>query len=1435
MPFVIGAIGGALGIGAASGLAGFAGTFVGGVLVNLATSVALSALSAAIAGKPKAPPPVGLRTQHVMTGGVNPEGFILGRYATSGAFACPPLSHTGSGRLPNGYLTYVIELAGSPGHQLETLILNGEEVEILDPAPEGDATRIFGNKIGGRFEGKAWIRYYDGTQTAADPFLLDRFPAPHVRPWSADMVGDGICYAVVTFYYDREIFQGWPQCRFVLTGRPLYDPRADSTAGGEGAQRWNDPATWAPSHNPAVQVYNVLRGIDLPGGWVWGGGIAADDLPYAVWAGAMDRCDALVDDGDGGTEAAYRAGFEILADDEPFEVIDELLRGCAGAVAESGGVWSIRVGGPALPVLFITDDDIMGEAAVEFTPFPALDEVYNGISGTYIDPETLWESRDAAPIYNSAWEAEDGDRRLMATVQLAAVPYPVQVTRVMNALIADHRRMIRHVATLPPDAFAVEALDVIAWTSAANGYDAKAFEVMEVRRDLQAGRVQVTLREVDPDDYDVPEGLTRPVAPDLRPLRADVQGVPGWDVAGVEILDAAGNPRRPGVLVTWTASEIADARGVRVAIRRAVDAGEGDEQPVQAVNAGGAVFEVLPGVAYQARARLVADRPTEWTEWESVTAPDIRLGLADMQDDVAADLSSLHDWIDGGVTDLPAALDALTDQIIAETVARVADARLSADRWREQRDTIRALVADVVELASASHSAREEIRQALTVQLGDLGASFAQQIVVLADADQAAAIRLTDLEASSSDLSAQINQVEVARVAGDDALAALIAEISVGSAVQFDHAAIWYFDATVEGWTGSPDAPTTATAGWLRPGTDSSVISPDVAVAGGSYAQVRARLRRGGAPVWQGWLWWARPSEDWDTGRRITISEPAWDDDIAILTANPEWTGEIERIRFDLTDGTDGTDYVEFDWIAIGRPAPGASSADLLTEQQARIDGDSALASDLTALGARVDDAETGLAGNADAIDALDVRVEATETGLAVQGEAITALEGQVTDPATGLAALADAIDQITIDAGVQDDAQFAQAQTLRALQAAIRGVAAEGIEAAARDQTRQQAVRDYVAEAAQTLNARVDLTDGEVAIIAEAVTLLQAAIPDLATADALDALTATVTAQGGTITSQGSAITSLTNSLEDKADSSALTALDSRVSSAEGTITAQGEAITATNASLDALALDVGTKAEASALSSLASTVAAQGDTITAQGEALTGVSAEVDEFSAEGLFRATVEATPAGALSRIALKAAATGEEDASSRAAALFLEAVAGDLSRVLVDADRFGVVNGASFGLVFEVSGGEVFIRNARIQNAAIDTLKIAGNAVTIPVYAEFPANIRPEPAPGIGVAYATIVREGFPTFITFGCQMGGLDYGEVLFRLRRNGVAIRDIPAGTGPAGASQSVFFQISDGDLGTGATVYRVDAIWQAGAQSFIGNRSLNLVQTKR
>ncbi|MBN8291019.1 hypothetical protein JI664_03485 [Rhodobacter sp. NTK016B] len=1253
--FLLGAFGGAgiavpaaLSAGVAAG-ATFAASALGGIALNLLSSVALSALSMALQPTPKA---AGLRTETTLRGGTVPEVFLLGRSATGGTMVCPPMAHDLPGKTPNAFLTYVIELAGVPGHQLDGLSLNGEAVEILPDDPHPD----YGQRIGGDYDGRAWVKYYDGTQTVADPMLVATYPAPYVRPWTADMVGEGICYAVLTFRYDRKVWSGWPQCRFVLSSAPVYDPRKDSSVGGDGPHRWGDASTYEPSNNAAVLAYNAKRGIALPGGDVWGGSIPAEDLPIADWMAEMDRADEAVDDGDGGTEPRYRAGVEVRADDEPFSVIEELLKGCNGQVSETGGVWSLRLGAPRLPVLFFEDADIIADEAEDFRPFPPLDQIFNAISATYPDPAQNWESAESELVTNAEWEAEDGNRRLTASLSLPVVPYPAQVQRVTRALIADHRRMRRHVLTLPMEAAALEALDVVSWTSAENSYSAKLFEVTEAIRDLRTQLVRVSLREVEPEDYEIPEGIIRPTPPAPGPVRPAAQAVEGWQ-ADPYTITIEGKPRRAGILARWEADGAEDARGVRVAVRRQGDAGDGVEQPLYPVATGGAAITdgILAGV-YEVRAQYDADRPTDWTDWTSVAVPAVGFGLDDLAPALVDWLGTMRDWIDDGipeVRDLAQALadeaqaradavQAVADELAEEADARSAETQAAAEALRAERDRIRQVAAEVVELAANDHAAREEIRRSVQVQLGDLEASFDEQVLTLADADFALAARLTSVEATSDDLSASINQVDQARIDGDNALASLVAAVAVGTAQQFDHAAIWYFDTTTEGWTGAPVAPT-ASDGWLRPGLGSSAVSPSgLGVEAAMYAQVRARIRAIGAPVWAGHLWWAGAGQGWDAARRVTLDEPAFSSEgVAEITFTPGWSGAIDAMRLDLGDGTDAANYYELDWIAIGRPSPGASSAELLTEQQARISADSALASSIVALEAELTAADGQITGNANAINALDARVGETEAGLEAAATSIEALEASVNDDATGLDALASAVDSIAAEVGLlSDGSQYSYAAAIRDLQSSLRGVALEGLNAAARDEIERRRVRDYVASATQALNTRVDATDGQVTIIAEAITKLGAQVLDaegavLANAGALDALTVEVVDQGNALNAAVTALTALEasvggleNDLAAKASASALNSLGARVTTAEGEIDAVSSAVTGLEADIEDLESGLATKASASAVSTLTARVTATEDEVESLSSAVTSLESSLDALEGDVATRASASA---------------------------------------------------------------------------------------------------------------------------------------------------------------------------------------------------------------
>ncbi|MCI5097533.1 MAG: hypothetical protein MRY77_14555, partial [Rhodobacteraceae bacterium] len=635
MPQVAGFVVGAFGFGAGSFAIGsaafggwaagaaFASTALGGLAVNLLTTVSLSALQIAL-NKPR-PSGGGITVSATLRGEQNPETIILGRTATAGQAICPPMSHGPA----NYYLTHVVELCSAPGATLDRLILGDEYVEIGETEHPD-----YGRPVLGDYEHFVWIKYYDGSQTAADPMLLDKYGDDPDRPWTSDMVGEGLCYAILTFKHHSSILPQVPTYRFEMTGIPVYDIRKDSSAGGLGSQRWHDPATWEQSLNPIVNLWNIWRGIRLPGGEIWGGDVSATALPSGNWISQMNKCDQLVALSEGDPEPRYRFGIEAALTEEPNAIAEELLKSASADIADMGGYWRVLVAEPDLPVYTFNDDDILVSSEQEYDPFPTIGETYNGVTASYPDPESLYEAKDAPGRYNADWEARDAFGRRTADLNLPAVPFGNQVQRLMQGWIDDERRFRRHVFSLPPDSAAVELLDTVGYTSARNGYDDKDFTVREITENLLTGIRKVSLREQDPADYLWSTDLELPDPPAPIGTSRVAVLVPGFDVQAVSIIGDDGAPRRPALRILWDPEVMAD--GVRWQIRLKDQPSEIVTGASLDIEAGNATVSdtILAATTYQVQCRLVSRQLSDWTAWIDVTTPDIRLRARDLDDTI---------------------------------------------------------------------------------------------------------------------------------------------------------------------------------------------------------------------------------------------------------------------------------------------------------------------------------------------------------------------------------------------------------------------------------------------------------------------------------------------------------------------------------------------------------------------------------------------------------------------------------------------------------------------------------------------------------------------------------------------------------------------------------------------------------------------------------
>lgn len=619
---------------AAGPIAALVPIVVGALKVSAVVKIGLSLIATvavSMLNKAKKPSSSGIKIDKTLQGGVNPRTIILGKYATSGSEVTPPMSYGTVNKMPNGRLVKVIAIADIPINSLTRIIINGEYVPVI---VSGANRWLFS----GKYFNLGEVRFYDGRQTTADGMLVSNLSSYPYRPWTSHRIGTGVAYAIFEFKYDQEVWRGEPEVKVEVLGAHLYDPRKDSSVGGSGSQRWSVPATWELTHNPVVMIYNILRGISLADGSVFGGGWTSDNLPLTNWVAAMNICDETVTVVGGGSEPRYRAGYEFTTDEEPADVIEELLKSCSGDVTESGAMMKIHCGPPGLPVAFVTDEDFLITKTQELDPFPSINDAHNVIHASFPHPEELWNPHDAPRVADATYIARDDGQELTADLQFPACPYPIQVQRNMLAWLKDDQRAIRHTGTLPHRAAALEPMDVIAWTSERNGYVVKDFEISASELNLLTFANTLILREVDPSDYDwsSDDELPDPVGTSGWDLPAP-QPVQGFAAQPWVIKDADGVDRRPAIRCVWEIGSADDAFGLKIDVRIKSTQVLVSSITVGVVDSGEQIITegILPLTEYEVRAKYIVSRATEWSLWLSVTTADIRLTDQDVDVDAS--------------------------------------------------------------------------------------------------------------------------------------------------------------------------------------------------------------------------------------------------------------------------------------------------------------------------------------------------------------------------------------------------------------------------------------------------------------------------------------------------------------------------------------------------------------------------------------------------------------------------------------------------------------------------------------------------------------------------------------------------------------------------------------------------------------------------------
>ncbi|EPY6773695.1 phage tail tip fiber protein [Klebsiella pneumoniae] len=389
----------------------------------------------------------------------------------------------------------------------------------------------------------------------------------------------------------------------------------------------------------------------------------------------------------------------------------------------------------------------------------------------------------------------------------------------------------------------------------------------------------------------------------------------------------------------------------------------------------------------------------------------------------------------------------------------------------------------------------------------------------IADVNDAAKQAADQLLSAKNELKTSIDSLSEVVTSGDENLARQISQIAAGTGEQFDSLKIWYFDQDAEGWTEDDNGytPMSVTSdGWLKANNPTSTCrSPNgLTIDAHAYRFIKMRIKKVGNPTWNAKMFWIGADETgWNAGRSVVINEPEYDDKgIAILTLHDiEWRDSttIRRFRFDFTSGQDADNYLLFDWIAVGRPTPGAGMAALQEEQQARANADSAEAQARSTLAAQIRGSSES--GNLDDIRSGLIYQEKNARITADAAEA-SARESLQTEFNRNKASVAEELHTLSTE-------QASQASKITGLQTSLGQKAdASAVQTISQKVEEQGNTLKSQGAALSTLGNRVGSVESGVSANSKAITGLQS----------------TVTQQDKTLSSQSESITTLNNSLSD-------------------------------------------------------------------------------------------------------------------------------------------------------------------------------------------------------------------------------------------------------------------------------------------------------------
>jgi hypothetical protein len=367
--------------------------------------------------------------------------------------------------------------------------------------------------------------YYKGGESliSIQPFFgLDNQSASSLLDettnWTENHKLSGLAYVALRFKWNQDAYNGLPEVRVTLRGKKIYDPRLDTTKGGSGLHRQDDPTTWAYSANSSLILLDYLRNSR------YGKGLPNDAFEdeYNTFKTSANTCDTQVTPYSGAsTINLFETNAVLDTEKKLIENVRELLVPMRAIFNYTQGKYKIIIEGSGASQLLLTKDNVVSEVKIQGE---SKSEKFNRVIGTYTNPDKDYQSDTvsyppfddshlASADRHSTMLEEDNGTLLERSFDMLQVSNPYQAEEICENILKRSRNNLKAEVTATAEALNLSIGDIVTATYDTAGFVNKPFRVMSLSINSDS-TVNLGLEEHQDEFYDYENKLEAPDIPD---------------------------------------------------------------------------------------------------------------------------------------------------------------------------------------------------------------------------------------------------------------------------------------------------------------------------------------------------------------------------------------------------------------------------------------------------------------------------------------------------------------------------------------------------------------------------------------------------------------------------------------------------------------------------------------------------------------------------------------------------------------------------------------------------------------------------------------------------------------------------------------------------------------------------------------------------------